>query len=48
MLSKYLPRLQGPIYYPSRISLFRCQYFSDAECAGVDESDVSSEDFVGY
>lgn len=48
MLSRYLPKLQGPIYYlagsPRHVEAMRKML----EFSGVDAGDVRSEDFVGY
>lgn len=48
MLSKYLPRLQGPIYYLAGSPRFVANMSAMLKFAGVDESDVRCEDFVGY
>jgi ferredoxin-NADP reductase len=48
MLSKYLPRLQGPIYYLAGSPSFVADVLKMLRFAGVDESDVRCEDFVGY
>jgi ferredoxin-NADP reductase len=48
MLARYLPALQGPIYYtagpPAMVSAMRKLLIE----AGVDEDDVRSEEFGGY
>jgi ferredoxin-NADP reductase len=48
MLSRYLPKLQGPIYYlagpPRQVEAMRKML----ESSGVDAADVRSEEFVGY
>jgi len=48
MLSRYLPALQGPIYYiagpPALVTAMR-QMLS---AAGVDEDDIRTEEFAGY
>ena len=48
MLSKYLPNLQGPVYYiagpPGMVSAMR----EMLPGAGVDEDDIRSEEFGGY
>ncbi len=48
MLQKYLPNLQGPIYYiagpPGMVTALR----EMLPAAGVDEDDIRSEEFGGY
>jgi ferredoxin-NADP reductase len=48
MLAKYLPTLQGPIYYvagpPAMVTAMR----KTLTAAGVDEDDVRVEEFAGY
>lgn len=48
MLSRYLPKLQGPTYYlagsPRHVEAMRKML----EFSGVEAGDVRSEDFVGY
>ncbi|HXZ43797.1 MAG TPA: hypothetical protein VEH53_03145 [archaeon] len=48
MLQKYLPNLQGPIYYiagpPGMVTALREMH----RTAGVDEDDMRSEGFAGY
>jgi ferredoxin-NADP reductase len=48
MLSRYVPNLQGPIYYlagpPRQVEAMRKML----EFSGVDAGDVRSEEFVGY
>ncbi len=48
MLRKYLPNLQGPIYYiagpPGMVTALRVML----PAAGVDEDDIRSEEFGGY
>jgi ferredoxin-NADP reductase len=48
MLSRYLPKLKGPIYYlagsPRVVEAMRKML----ESSGVDASDVRSEEFIGY
>jgi ferredoxin-NADP reductase len=48
MLARYLPALQGPIYYvagpPAMVAATR-QMLAQA---GVDEDDIRSEEFGGY
>ena len=48
MLSKYVSRLQGPIYYiagpPGLVTAMRQMLAT----AGVDEDDVRTEEFSGY
>lgn len=48
MLSRYLPTLQGPIYYiagpPTMVAAMRQTLVS----AGVDEDDIRAEEFAGY
>lgn len=48
MLSKYLPRLQGPLYYMAGSAGFVAATMKMLRFAGVDERDVFREDFVGY
>jgi len=48
MLQKYLPSLQGPIYYiagpPRMVAAMR----EMLPAAGVDKDDIRSEEFAGY
>jgi ferredoxin-NADP reductase len=48
MLSRYLPSLQGPLYYlagpPRQVEAMRKML----KTAGVNADDVRSEDFIGY
>ncbi|HEX7158483.1 MAG TPA: hypothetical protein VF214_05700, partial [Edaphobacter sp.] len=48
MLSKYLPSLEGPIYYmagpPAMVAAMRGVITE----AGVDKDDIRSEEFSGY
>jgi len=48
MLARYLPTLQGPIYYvagpPAMVTAMRQMLVT----AGVDEDDVRTEEFAGY
>ena len=48
MLARYLPALQGPIYYvagpPAMVTAMRQMLTS----AGVDEDDIRAEEFAGY
>lgn len=48
MLSRYLPSLQGPIYYvagpPAMVAAMRQML----NAAGVDEDDIRTEEFAGY
>jgi ferredoxin-NADP reductase len=48
MLSRYLPKLQGPIYYlagpPRQVAAMRKML----EFSGVDAGDVRREEFIGY
>jgi ferredoxin-NADP reductase len=48
MLSRYLPRLQGPTYYLAGSPCFVANMSTMLKCAGIDESDMRCEDFVGY
>jgi|SRR6476660_2682908 ferredoxin-NADP reductase len=48
MLSKYLPRLLGPIYYLAGPPRFVAGMLKMLKCAGVDENDIRCEEFVGY
>lgn len=48
MLSKYLRRLQGPIYYVAGSPGFVRATLKMLQFAGVDENDIRREDFVGY
>jgi ferredoxin-NADP reductase len=48
MLSKYLPKLQGPIYYLAGSPRFVADMLTMLKYAGVDENDVRREEFVGY
>lgn len=48
MLSRHLPRLQGPIYYLAGSPSFVANMSTMLKCAGVDQSDMRCEDFVGY
>jgi ferredoxin-NADP reductase len=48
MLARYLPALQGPVYYvagpPAMVTALRQMLTS----AGVDEDDIRTEEFAGY
>jgi NAD(P)H-flavin reductase len=48
MLSRYVPNLQGPIYYvagpPAMVAAMRQMLTA----AGVDEDDIRTEEFAGY
>jgi ferredoxin-NADP reductase len=48
MVTRYLPSLQGPIYYlagpPAMVAAMRAMCVE----AGVDEDDIRTEDFAGY
>lgn len=48
MLGKYLPALEGPIYYlagpPAMVAAMRRMLTE----AGVDEDDIRTEEFSGY
>jgi ferredoxin-NADP reductase len=48
MLSKYLPRLLGPIYYLAGSPRFVADMLKLLKRAGVDKNDVRCEEFVGY
>ena len=48
MLAKYLPSLQGPIYYlagpPAMVAAMRRMLTE----TGIDEDDIRTEEFSGY